>query len=66
MEDVFIGILIEELKDVKIVNNKDKFNVFYDGKRTGCKLNNLFVAHRVLGEGQDRHLQMAREALTNC
>ena len=67
LEDVLVGVLLEEgMPDVKPVHAEEHFNVYYDGKSTGCQLNKLFLAHQVLGEDQTKHIKIAREALVSC
>ena len=66
LEDVFVGLLLEEMPDVKALQNAKYFKAAYNGKSTGCDLNNLFVAHRALGSDQIKLLKMARQALIYC
>ena len=67
MEDAFIGLLIEEMKDVKPRDERKRFNLAYNGLVAyKCSFNKLFLLHRVLKENLMKHIKQARNAMENC
>ena len=67
MEDLFVGLIIHEMNDVKPQDEKKHFNLIYGGKTANeCDFNSLFLLHRVLKENLMNHIKQARSALENC
>lgn len=66
MEDVYVGLMVRELSEVKIQDEKQHFNLVYNGNTHGCDFNNLFLAHQVKGKNLLKSLEMARKAIMSC
>lgn len=66
MEDLYIGLMIHEMKEVKVTDDKKHFDLIYEGRSDDCDLNDLFLAHRVVGTDLVDHAKRTRNALTSC
>ncbi|XP_002158003.1 beta-1,3-galactosyltransferase 5 [Hydra vulgaris] len=65
MEDLYVGLMAYELK-VPVRDEKSHFDLNYAGRQNDCDLNNLFLAHPVLGSNQLALIQRWRKAQSTC
>lgn len=66
MEDLYVGLIIKELETVKVNDQRRHFDLIYSGRSNLCDMNNLFLAHQVIGRNQLVHIKKARHALETC
>jgi len=66
MEDLYVGLIVKEIKGVKVRDERHHFDLIYGGSKVGCKMNKLFLAHRVLGDNLLTHIANSRHALQTC
>eukprot|EP00795_Rhopilema_esculentum_P013653 gene13653-4552_t len=65
MEDLYVGLLIKSLGDVKPFDNKQGFDLVFGGAE-GCRYTSLYLAHPVRPDDQLRMLLEAHFALQTC
>ena len=66
LEDVYVGLLVSKLPDVKPRDRRNHFDLLYDDYAIGCGINNLFLAHKVSDYSLKQHYRRAGFALTRC
>ena len=66
MEDLYVGLLVTEMKEIQVRDERKHFDLIYGGRSNDCELNELFLAHRVLGDDLVGHIKRARLALGEC
>ena len=66
MEDLYVGLMIDKMKEVKIQDEKRHFDLAYSDKSDDCELNHLFLGHQIFGENLVSHIKRARKAMTLC
>ena len=66
MEDLYVGLMIAEMNNVKVQDQRKHFDMIYNGCKDDCKLNKLFLAHRVLKKDLINHAKRAEKALLTC
>ena len=65
MEDLYVGLMVKELGDVAPTDNKQSFNLIFDGVH-GCRYNTLYLAHPVDPTAQLKMLLEAELAQRTC
>ena len=66
MEDLYVGLIIAEMNNIKVQDQKKHFDMLYYGRQDDCELNKLFLAHRVLKKDLINHAKRAEKALSTC
>ena len=62
LEDVYVAMIIRDLRDVKVKDNRKHFSMSYGAIGVGCLMNNLFVQHDVFPQ-LSNYYQASRESL---
>lgn len=65
MEDLYVGLMIKDLKDVPPKDNRQNFNLVFGGTN-GCNYNNLFLAHPVDHSNQMKMFLQSKLAQDSC
>ncbi len=65
MEDLYVGFMVNDLKNVQPKDNKQGFNLIFNGIQ-GCAYNNLYLAHPVNPDEQLKMLLEAELAQSTC
>ena len=65
MEDLYVGLMIKDLKDVPPKDNRQNFNLVFGGTN-GCNYNNLFLAHPVDHSNQMKMFLQSKLAQGSC
>ena len=66
LEDLYVGLIIAEMPYVKVRDERKHFQLFYLDRKYGCEINDIFVAHPVVGDEVRRHYIGSQDALKNC
>lgn len=66
LEDLYVGLIIAEMPYVKVRDERKHFQLFYVDRKYGCEINDIFVAHPVVGDEVRRHYIGSQDALKNC
>ena len=66
MEDLYVGLMIAEMNDIKVQDQRKYFDMIYYGRQNDCALNKLSLAHRVLKKDLINHAKRAEKALLTC
>ena len=63
MEDIYIGLIIAEMPNVMVEDQRKHFDLLYTGRKHDCQLNDLFLAHQVFADNLIKHSVRALNAL---
>ena len=66
LEDLYVGLIIAEMLYVEVRDQRKHFDLFYMDRKYGCEINDIFVAHPVVGDDVRRQYIGSQDALKNC
>ena len=66
MEDLYVGLMVRDLRDVQPTDHKDHFDLIFEGRKNLCEFNKLFLAHAVKPENMLKMTLQASFARKIC